>query len=415
MYTNVCRYNKKCGRKMKKLLWIGSYVSGSALTEARFRGYRNPASVQSQKNLLEGLEEVYDRKFDTIGALVLPPYPTSKIKGFEEIRFSHAKGASDILVGFANYKYISVLSAKRNLVKHVKVWALNHIDDQVEVYIYEMRSACLEAGKEIKKIIPSAKIHLIVPDLPAFMDLRMNKVKKILKRIDWKSIKKNMDCINDFILYAETMVDFLKICEKKWMVMEGSINIKDIKELPECDKTSDKFIVMYSGHVEERFGIKNLAEAFQYLPKNFELWVTGNGNAAKRLEDMAKTDPRIKYYGFLASRDELLKLQSNADVFVNMRDPEEKASHYCFPSKLFEYMLTGKMVLSCKLRGIPEEYFDYIFEMRSMCPKDIANAIINVAKIDSKDIKKNSTRQRNFIIKNKNNLTQAKRIHDFVK
>ena len=31
-----------------------------------------------------------------------------------------------------------------------------------------------------------------------------------------------------------------------------------------------------------------------------------------------------------------------ATMIINMRDPKEEASKFCFPSKLFEYMLTGK-------------------------------------------------------------------------
>lgn len=400
---------------MKKLLWIGSYVSGDALDEARARGYRNPASVQSQMNLLEGLEIEYGQKFDTIGALVLLPYPITKYKSFKEIRFSHNEGASDVLVGFTNRKYVSTLSAKKALVKEVKLWAEQHKEDEVEVFVYEMRSGCLRAASILKKIIPSAKIFLIVPDLPAFMDLRMSKIKKILKQIDWRLIKKDLPCVDGYILYAETMAEYLGIPKNKYIVMEGSINIKDIiNESVAAEDKGDIFAVMYSGHLEERFKIQNLVDAFQYLERNFELWTTGTGNAVEYIKKIAKEDSRIKYYGFLPKREDLLNLQAKADIFVNMRDPEEKASHYCFPSKLFEYMLTGKIVLSCRLKGIPEDYFEYLVEMKDVSPYEIANSIKEVASMEKQERKKIGEKSRDYVIQNKNNIKQAQKIINFV-
>lgn len=250
---------------MRKLLWIGSFVIGDALVEARKRGYGNPASVQSQANLIEGLEHAYGQVFDTIGALVLPSYPKNETKYFKEIVFSHSDVAKDCLVGFDNHEFINRVTSKRNLIRKAKEWAISHTEDSVEVYIYEMRSACLDAAAEVKRIIPSARINLLVPDLPVYMDLRMSRVKSTLKKIDWRHIKNTLGIVNNFILYAEPMVDYLSIRDRSWIVMEGSINHSDIREFSCKDDHSEMFVVMYSGHVEERFGINRLADAFQLL------------------------------------------------------------------------------------------------------------------------------------------------------
>lgn len=53
--------------------------------------------------------------------------------------------------------------------------------EPVDVFIYEMRSVCLEMAKTIKKINPKIKIHLIIPDLPQFMDLRAGQLKMAKK------------------------------------------------------------------------------------------------------------------------------------------------------------------------------------------------------------------------------------------
>ena len=47
-------------------------------------------------------------------------------------------------------------------------------------------------------------------------------------------------------------------------------------------------------------------------------------------------------------------------------------------SKLFEYMITGKPVLSFEIKGIPDEYWDYLIKMNSINHNDIAKAIMKV-------------------------------------
>ena len=305
-----------------------------------------------------------------------------------------------------------------SMVKEARSW-LKNVDaqDEVEIYIYEMRSCCLAAAAAIKKIHANTRVHLIVPDLPAFMDLRANRIKKIMKKLDAQSIRKKLWAVDDYILYAAPMAEHLGIQDKKWMVMEGSISEEDVQNYTqESDEatSSDKFVVMYSGSVNHSFGIANLIEAFKLLDDGFELWITGGGPAKEMVEEAAKQDERIKYYGFLPTRADLIKLQHKATMMINMRNPEEAASNYCFPSKLFEYMLLGKPVLSCRLGGIPEEYNQYLVEMKSLKPQDIAEAIRSVAAMNAQEREQLGKATQKFVMGEKGNIAQAKKILGFV-
>lgn len=279
-----------------------------------------------------------------------------------------------------------------------------------------MRSVCLEMAKTIKKINPKIKIHLIIPDLPQFMDLRAGQLKKWLKRIDWENMRHNMEYIDDYILYTESMAEYLHITDKKWMVMEGSINSREIERpLKTSSSSKNKFIVMYSGGIKKNFKIENLLKAFELLDDRFELWITGSGDFEKNVIEYADKNNKIKFYGFLSSRDELRELQEKATMLINMRDPKEEASKFCFPSKLFEYMLTGKPVLSLKLMGIPQEYFQYLINVDSTGAKDIAKAIERVANENDKCRVEFGMKAREFIVEKKNNISQAEKIYQFIK
>ena len=104
---------------------------------------------------------------------------------------------------------------------------------------------------------------------------------------------------------------------------------------------------------------------------------------------------------FLPSRKDLLLKQKTASMLINVRKPEEEASAYCFPSKLFEYMISGSPVLSFKIPGIPDEYFDYLIPMENSNPKTIANAIINVGNMKTDDRETLGNKSREFVLNNK--------------
>ena len=110
---------------MSRYLWIGSFVTDELAASLRETGYKNPASVTSQKNILEGIEAITGETFECIGLLAQKGYPRQKKARFHEIRFSHgAKENGDLLVGHLNVQYINRSTGKRALVKAVRRWAI---------------------------------------------------------------------------------------------------------------------------------------------------------------------------------------------------------------------------------------------------------------------------------------------------
>lgn len=401
---------------MNKLLWIGSYMNDEMAAKIQGLGYGNLAAFLSQKRILEGLEKVLGKTFDTIGVLSAEGYPKGKELYCRKRTFSHADGASDTLAGFLNIKYLNKVFMGTSLAKEVRRQLKSKQTETFDVFIYEMRSACLKAAKAVKEMYPSARIHLIVPDLPQYMDLNANRLKRALKALDWKSIRRNMQYVDDYILYAAPMAEYLGLKDGSWMVMEGSIS-QDIADR-ECpypeSRQDDRHIVMYSGSIKRGFGIQHLLDAMRLLDDSYELWFTGGGDYADVVKSYAEHDGRIKYYGILPTTKDLIKLQMQADMLVNMRNPDEPASRYCFPSKLFEYMVSGNPVISCSLGGIPDEYFNYLFEIPEMTAISIAQTIRKVAGMPVSERRKTGEESKNFILTRKNKNVQAQRIIDFV-
>lgn len=394
-----------------KYLWFGMGMNDSQEKDVVKYGGKILSAAVSQNSILNGLKS-HGLPFDSINAYKLPPYPRFKQKRVTRYEWNDGDN-KNISVSYLNFKYISHLTRTSAIKNEARKWAKEHKGEDVTVFVYSMHSPLIAGAVEVKKIIPKTKIILIVPDLPQFMDLAMSTVKKILKALDWIKLQKQMKFIDKYILYSKNMAKFLKLNENTWTVIEGSFDPSSIvDETPQKDNA--KISVMYSGVVDMRYGIPELLEAMDLLDENYELWITGSGNAIPLIEEKAKTDNRIKFFGFLPSRKDLLLKQKQADMLISTRRPSEAASDYCFPSKLFEYMISGNPVLSCRIGGIPDEYFDYLTEMNEISPNSIGQAIKDVASLSIEERNLLGEKSKDFILNEKNNISQAKKIIDFI-
>lgn len=397
---------------MPQILWIGCLESDQEFKRKAEKGYDLASAQVSQKNLLLGIERVSGITCDSINGSVLPPYPIYQDRIIESVEWSHTDNSFDISVGYKNDKYINRVNCKNAMIKAADKWIEQRYEGgELIVFVYSMRSAPMAAACKIKDKIKNAKIYLIVTDLPQFMDLGQSRVKAVLKRLDWVSIKKMQRRIDGFILYAEKMAKFLQIPEEKWILMEGSYDASDIVQ----SKMEKKKAVMYSGKLDMQYGIKMLLDAFMQIPDlDIELWLTGGGNAEEYIKECVKKDQRIRYYGFFPSRLDVLKKQVEASLLINMRLPSEPASDYCFPSKLFEYMATGTPVLSFDIGGIPREYIDYLYIVKSESVKVLAEAIETTLELDKSLLTKKGRDAQDFILKGKNTETQCLKIWEYV-
>lgn len=397
---------------MPQILWIGCLESDEEFKIKAKKGYDLASAQVSQKNLLYGIEEVSGIVCDSINGSVLPPYPVYQDRIIKQVTWEHKPGAMDISVGYKNDKYINRVNCKKAMLKAADEWRkTRYKGSDVIVFVYSMRSAPMATACRIKEKIPQAKIYLIITDLPQFMDLGQSRVKAALKKFDWQSIKKMQKKFDGFILYAEKMAEYIEIPSNKWILMEGSYDTAEqIAAVKEKKKA-----VMYSGKLDEQYGIKMLVDAFMSIQdSDIELWITGGGNTEGYIKACAKKDKRIKFYGFLPSRQDVLQKQAEASLLVNMRLPSEPASGYCFPSKLFEYMATGTPVLSFDIAGIPREYLQHLYVVKQETVDALAKAIEKTLSLDEASLQEQGNGAREFVINEKNTKTQCSKMWKFV-
>ena len=180
-----------------------------------------------------------------------------------------------------------------------------------------------------------------------------------------------------------------------------------------ADKSFPK-VIMYAGGLEEKYGLKMLVQAFRTISDdNIELHLYGSGSYVEELVDETKEDRRIKFWG-VKSNEEIMDAESKATLLVNPRFTTEEFTRYSFPSKNMEYMVSGTPLLTTKLPGMPKEYYPFVYLLDDESVEGYARAIIKTLKQSDESLAIMGRLARKFVLDNKNNIIQARRIINLV-
>ena len=164
----------------------------------------------------------------------------------------------------------------------------------------------------------------------------------------------------------------------------------------------------------EIFGILHLIEAFKNIDSpNYRLIICGIGDSEEEIKKSSELDSRIDFLGQL-KREDVLSLQKKATVLVNPRQNNEEFTKYSFPSKNLEYLSSGIPLVAYKLDGIPDEYDKYINYVPDNSTDAFASVIQKICELPVGERTEMGRRARDFVLEEKNNVKQTKRILDFI-
>lgn len=395
-----------------KNLFIGGFFPDNQLEmieNSSIGDVQNAAHV-FQTNLLSGFDKVFADGVDVINLPFVGAFP----KGFNKLYYP--KTSFDLFentavksVGFLNLvftKHVSRFFAL--LFSFFKIGSANY----EFIFIYSFHLPFIAAAVLAKKIrFRNTKVCLIVPDLPEYMSDSNSVVYKALKKIDRMLLNKLSRYIDLYILLTKEMAIKLNLNDEQYVVIEGiASNLNVHYDITERDK---KFI-FYSGTLAQRYGVRELVDAFAALKTlDYELLICGSGDSKEYIENAEKYDKRIKYLGQM-SREKAVNLQQSATVLVNPRGPEGEYTKYSFPSKVMEYMSSGRPVIMHKLPGIPEEYFKYCFTPDAVNTLSFKECLENTLKLSEDELTAVGSAAREFVLNNKSDFKQAEKIKNFL-
>lgn len=168
-------------------------------------------------------------------------------------------------------------------------------------------------------------------------------------------------CIRRYDFVVGLSVNTAQLLKEKqnFFCIEGGINRSVFDQFHELKTGQGEIVFMYAGLLEKVTGIDLLLEAFHQIDiPNIQLAVSGKGGLNSLVEEYAARDARIINLGYL-EYDQYLENLKKADVLVNPRNMNLEENKNNFPSKIMEYLATGKPIISTKFAGY-EKFSDVI-------------------------------------------------------
>lgn len=322
----------------------------------------------------------------------------------------------EVLSDQLNYHYLKVLNWPiiRNLSNVVQGYIQGKdlvrrlsMDDKCAIicdplaYDITFGVICAAHKRSIKKCA-------VITDLPLYMHQIKKEVstKAIAMKFKTKFMNWLIDRFDTYGFLTESM-NIINPQKKPYVIIEGMI-YGDC-ETPETNAVKNNTVV-YAGGLYEQFGILNLVEAAKNVKTlGFELQLYGEGNCIEEIQRVTESYPNIKYMG-TRSLKEIVEVEKQAKLLINPRPSDEDFTEYSFPSKTIEYMSVGRPVLTTRLKGIPKEYFDYLYTIEDESPKGICNAIEFCLRIDEQVLDQRGMQAHRFLRENKTNRVQAERL-----
>ena len=317
-------------------------------------------------------------------------------------------GISFSYAPFLNVRYLRQVCIYLWAFLKVLIYGIKNKKNKVVVCDALCRSGCL--GALAAKRLTGVRCVGILTDMPGMVTkkAKVNKiVAKRIKKIQFAFLPR-FDALVYMTKYVSNAIDLNKIPS---IIMEGSVDYRLGNENIETNKNITRDIV-YAGCIHERHGLKLLVEAFMKLKdKDLRLVLFGDGTFCEKLPQYVAKDHRIEYRGVVPNNI-IVDAERKAILLVNPRPSNQEFTYYSFPSKNHEYMVSGTPVLTTNLPCFPEDYLDYLYLFNDESVDGMYKTLETILSLDRAELDIKGKKCREFVLKEKNNIIQSKRILD---
>ena len=392
-----------------KVLFLGGVFDESHNDEIIYktRTYVEYAANNFQKKIIYGLRAC-NVPLEVVSIPFLGAYP----KAYSDVCFSGFANMDKDKSGYRYYNFNNIFgyrnfsryhAAKKGLLDFVK-----YDDDQKLIIVYSPHTPFIQAANWAKRIDRRIKVCMVVPDLPQYMNLSDNQsiIYRCLKYIDIKQFKYENKSVDSYIILTEQMSRVLKIGSRPYEVVEGIYEaVSGV-----ANKEIGVRKIVYTGKLNNAFGVLNLVKAFIQIPDpNIRLVICGEGEAKDEIVRIAADDTRIDFKGQVSS-DVARQCILDGDILVNPRQNYSEYTKYSFPSKIIDYLATANPVVAYRLDGMPEQYSDFIYYVPQNTIESLRDTILDVLNASEGEIRTKTAAALSYINANLSREAVAKKI-----
>jgi glycosyltransferase involved in cell wall biosynthesis len=396
------------------IIYVSSGCSEEKFEELRKNGITKklPQAQKYHQLMVDGLAYSAGGKVDVISAIPTNRSWSKKIffhreqEEYERITYHY--------IPFINIPFLSQISkyyAAKRIIKNI-----SETSQDVAIICDILNQSIADAARMVGNSFGIPVVG-IVTDVPGYTSGARRKSYSFFKRkiADFaeKRAKKSLDRYKAYLFLTQAMDEVVSRGKKPYIVIEGQCDYS-LKEIKGFDKSVPR-IAMYAGGIHKEFGIERMVKAFvEANCSGWELHIFGDGNFQDDLMRISEINKTVKYHG-VVSNQEVTRKQLEASLLLNPRLTDAEYVKYSFPSKTLECMASGTPLLTTKLPGMPEEYYPYVYLFEDESQNGMMHTFKSVLSKSNLELANKGNSAKEFVIHNKNNIDQAKRLLAFIK
>lgn len=392
---------------MMKILYVSNYCNKETLEFYNKKGNLtfSPAAIKYSYLIYQGLKADSRIVLSSIFAPSFGDYLRTKILFFRPI---YNKNENCRYLSCINIPVLKQIAITILICIYALIWLCRNFFSPKKIVVLSSLQLPFLLGVIPLKLF-GIKIVSFVPDLPSFQyeysSTNINGFERILLPIYKYVIKKMCISISYYVFITKYMKE--KFPSRPFSIMEGMVPVYT------SNYRQDKLkirTIMYAGSLYRSMGIGELLDAISLLEKcDVQFLFFGDGDMKEEIIRRGENDNRIVYGGML-SNNQIIEYEQKVHLLINPRPTKYKYTEYSFPSKLMEYMQSGTPVLTTRLAGISEDYFDKMYFIDDETPNGMKDAIEFCLAKSDEELSDKGKIARSYVIKTKNCVEQMNRV-----
>lgn len=390
-----------------KILFLGSVVTPA---QAEALSGTSVAGNKMQYCLLKRLSEFEDVHIDAISVKCRAAFPRDKRLWQHREELVLTDRVKGYFAGYCNFPIIKQIWHTLSVYHEARRYIRRHGRPDV-VLSFNMFPQTGFTMKRLKQWyhIPTATL---LADLPIDDAASRSGVMRFCRRLFDRLTERYIAGCDNIIALNKNAVEIYHP-GADYVVVDGAIDLEPDYTPPKIQVPAEKRIV-FEGSLTKYNGVVQLVEAMDYVAdKSVVLDIYGDGDMREFVRAASENNRNIVYHGRVSS-EALGEIYNHAWLLINPRPIDDAISQVTFPSKIFEYLLSGTPVLSTRLSGFSEEYDKIMFFAEGDDARSIGESINTVAQLPAKILCQAALNAQSFVVNSRTWQKQSARIKDFL-
>lgn len=332
--------------------------------------------VQTQRfgmALLDALKNGFNGSVEILSVAPLLGFPKSRFLLAPKAKWKFDGDIRATMIPFINIVGLKHLTRFVGTFLFVAFWTLRNRKHARIIVMHGVQSCKIWGVLFGQAFAPCMTIPFVTDNLGIPLAWESN-FSKLLRRLDIFLMKSGLGMVSGVIAMTKKLAETL--APKRPSLIMPTIQNAAISRHHEKQRCSDgTFTIVYAGGLFYNYGVNLLLDAFEQANRpEWHLVIAGSGDLEETVRDFAANNPAVEYAGFLNSK-EMAELYRVADVLVNPRLTSTPIAEMAFPSKLVEYLSTGKPVVSTDLPALDESFRRHLIIAKSDSPEELIRCL----------------------------------------